>query len=274
MTKALAASTRVPTILIADDDPGIAKFLAKRCAKMGFAVQTAANGLQALIMAGQNHPDVIIVDINMPEVDGLTVSARMLDVGKKPTEVIVITASAYSDTFKRCESLGAFHVRKGQGLWSGVFAALTKIFPDMAHRIVDEKPNAREELREHPRVLVVDADPDVGAFLTSRLRKCGVDTLLAHDALQGYRMACNEVSNGDAQYLLTRLRSTAATESVPVFVMSEDRFDEVTEASLKRDVCGRPGATRHFRKPLDIEELFPALEKFCAFVDHHPVEDF
>ncbi len=61
------ASIRVPKILIADDDRGIARFLATRCAKMGFEVQTAANGLQALIMARQNHPDVLIVDINMPE---------------------------------------------------------------------------------------------------------------------------------------------------------------------------------------------------------------
>ena len=45
MKEALQASNRVPTILIADDDPGITKFLEKRCAKMGFEVQTAANGL-------------------------------------------------------------------------------------------------------------------------------------------------------------------------------------------------------------------------------------
>jgi CheY-like chemotaxis protein len=80
--------------------------------------------------------------------------------------------------------------------------------------------------------------------------------------------------NGDAHYLLTRLRSTAATESVPVFVMSEGRFDEATESNLKREVCGRPGATRFFRKPLDVEELFPALQKFCGFADNQPVEDF
>ena len=190
MTDALQAIQRVPTVLIADDDPGIARFLATRCTKMGFEVQTAANGLQALIMASRNHPDVMIVDINMPEVDGLTVSVRMLDVRKKPTDVIVITASAYSDTVRRCESLGAFHVRKGLDLWNGVRAALIEIFPDMLHRIVaEDKSTFREELREHPRVLVVDPDPNVGAFLTSRLRKCGVDTLLAHDAVQGYRMA-------------------------------------------------------------------------------------
>jgi CheY-like chemotaxis protein len=277
MTETLQASNRAPTILIADDDPGIAQFLAKRCAKMGFEVQTAANGLQALIMAGQKHPDVMIVDINMPQVDGLTVSVRMLDVTKKPLDVIVITASSYPGTAVRCKSLGAFHVRKGLGLWKGVRSALIEIYPGMANRIADdEKLQFREELREHPRVLVVDADPKIGAFLTSRLRKCGVDTLLAPDAVQAYRMACNEapsvilldypMSNGDTDYLLSRLRSTAATDSVPVFVMSEKRLDEATELRLRRDVCGRPGAVQLFTKPLDITLLFPALQKYCGFL--------
>ncbi len=284
MTDALQASKRIPTVLIADDDPGIARFLATRCTKMGFEVQTAANGLQALIMAGQNPPDVMIVDINMPEVDGLTVSVRMLDVRRQPTEVIVITASAYSDTVRRCESLGAFHVRKGPGLWSGVRAALIDIFPDMEHPIAgEERSTFREELRQHPRVLVVDADPNVGAFLMSRLRKCGVETLLAQDAVQAYRMACNEapsvilldyMSNGDTRYLLSRLRSTAATDSVPVFVMNERLIDAEIESNLKRDVCGRPGVARFFKKPLDPEELFPVLQKFCAFMLPNPTEDF
>jgi CheY-like chemotaxis protein len=251
---------------------------------MGFEVQTAANGLQALVMAGQRHPDVLIVDINMPELDGLSVSARMLNPSKKPIDVIVITASSYSDTIRRCESLGAIHVRKGLGLWSGIRSALVRIFPEMADRSVEEeKSTFREERREHPRVLVVDADPNVGTFLTSRLRKCGVDTLLANDAVQGYRMACNDApsvimldcprGNGDAYYLLSRLRSTAATDSIPVFVMSEDRLDEATESDLKRDICGRPGAVRFFRKPLVTEDLFPALQKFCAFVQQYPEED-
>jgi DNA-binding response OmpR family regulator len=48
MTDILEASNRVPKVLIADDDPGIVRFLANRCAKMGFEVQTPANGLQAM----------------------------------------------------------------------------------------------------------------------------------------------------------------------------------------------------------------------------------
>jgi CheY-like chemotaxis protein len=276
-------SNRVPTVLIADDDPGIARLLAGRCSKMGFEVQTAVNGLQAVIMVGRNRPDVLIVDINMPEVDGLSVCLRVLRSDKTPMNVVVITASSYSDTIARCESFGACFVRKGPALWDGIRSALIGFFPEMANAIVETDTSPpRFDSRVRPRVLVVDGDPAVGTFLSSRLRKCGVDVMLAHDALQGYRMACKDepsviisdylLPHGDAQYLLWRLRSTAETASIPVFVMSADRLDESIESTLKREICGKPGVARFFKKSFDTQELFAALQKYCGF-QHLPMDD-
>ena len=92
---------------------------------------------------------------------------------------------------------------------------------------------------QRPRVLVVDDDPDVELFLSSRLGKCGVDTLFASDAVKGYRIACKEkpsviisdyfMPNGDAHYLLCRLRGTPATKNIPVFVISGLRLNELPE---------------------------------------------
>jgi CheY-like chemotaxis protein len=271
-------------MLIADDDPGIARFLANRCTKMGFDVQTASNGLQALIIAGKRHPDVLIVDINMPEVDGLSVCARLLQPNKSPTNVIVITASSYSETEGRCESLGAFHVRKGPDLWDGVQSALFEIFPEMAQGVVEEDKSSPRGEWKRPRVLVVDGDPAVATFLSSRLGKGNVDTLAASDAVQGYQIACREepsviitdyiLPNGDAHYLLWRLRTTPATAGIPVIVMTAAPLDEVTEANLRREVCGRPGAVRFLRKSFDTQELFAALQKYCAFaVNPNPPEE-
>ena len=67
MNDALELSSRLPLMLIADDDPAIVKMLADRCAGVGFEVETATNGLQALIKANRSHPDVMIIDVNMPE---------------------------------------------------------------------------------------------------------------------------------------------------------------------------------------------------------------
>jgi DNA-binding response OmpR family regulator len=51
MTDASVLSEKPPRMLIADDDPSIVRLLADRCASVGFEVDTATNGIQALIKA-------------------------------------------------------------------------------------------------------------------------------------------------------------------------------------------------------------------------------
>jgi CheY-like chemotaxis protein len=279
MTDALQVSHRMPKVLIADDDPGIVRFLSERCAKMGFEVKSAVNGLQALIMAARDPPDVLIVDVNMPEVDGLSVSARLLDINKKALEIVVVTGSPSAETIARCTGIGATYVRKGPDFWVSVRAALSVLFPDMTRMDVEEGASPlRVKSWKRPRVLVVDSEPDVATFLSSRLGKLGVDTLYASDGMRGFQIACKEepsviisdylMHNGDALYLLGKLRGTPPTANIPFFVMSARRLDKVTEQVLQREVAGKPGAVRIFYKPLDVDELFPALQHFCAFERH------
>ena len=61
-------STRaVPRMLIADDDPAILRLLADRCARIGFQVDVASNGMQAILKASRSKPDILVIDVNMPE---------------------------------------------------------------------------------------------------------------------------------------------------------------------------------------------------------------
>jgi CheY-like chemotaxis protein len=278
MTEAQGATSPIRKLLIADDDPGISSFLARQCSKMGFDVQTAKNGLEALIMIRQHRPDVLIIDINMPEVDGLTVCTRMLQSHKRSNGVIVITAGSFSGTVERCKSLGAFHVRKGIDLWNGVRSALTELYSDLASSEGSDADSAIE-VRRLPRVLLVDGDPEVRSFLSSKLSECGIETVLADDAAQACKIARwaepsaiitdHTLPAGDAHYLLRRLRSAPATDSIPVFVWSANPLSDSAKADLTREVCGRPGAAAFFQKSFKTEELFAALQKFCAFAAHH-----
>jgi CheY-like chemotaxis protein len=82
------------------------------------------------------------------------------------------------------------------------------------------------------------------------------------------------MANGDAYYLLSRLRTTPATDGIPIFVMSAHRLDALTVINLKREVSGRLGAMQFFTKSADTDELFTALQKFCAFTHNpNPAED-
>jgi CheY-like chemotaxis protein len=263
-------------MLIADDDPSILRLLADHCARMGFDVETAPNGIQALIKAGRFKPEILVIDVNMPEVDGLSVCAHLLGPDRTPVNVVVITGSRDPETLERCEGFGAHYARKGPNFWNHLEAALAEIHPRMAGRIRQCGTQApAPAVRKRPCVLLIDDDNDVNRFLTSRLEKCGLDVKYASDAQQGYRMACRDepavivsdyfMPNGDAQYLLTRLRTTAATANIPVIVISGRQLNEVTVQSLRREICGHPGAAHILKKSQDTYALFETLKNFCGF---------
>jgi CheY-like chemotaxis protein len=265
-----------PRMLIADDDPSIVRLLADHSARMGFDVATASNGINALLKASRFKPDILLIDVNMPEVDGLSVCAHLLDSGRPPVDVIVITGSNDPDTLERCEGFGAFYARKGPSFWHDLETALAEIHPRMAVRIRQSSMcTPAPPVRKRPRVLLIDDDNDLNRFLSSRLEKCGLDVQYACDAQQGFRMACRDepavivsdyfMPNGDAQYLLTRLRTTAATAKIPVIVLSGRQLGEVTVQSLSREICGHPGASDILRKSQDTHALFEALKKVCGF---------
>ena len=262
-------------MLVADDDPAVVRLLASRCTDMGFSVETASNGIQALLMARRSQPDVVIIDVNMPEVDGLSVCTRLLEPDSKPLDVIVITGTADPVTIARCKSLGTFYGHKGPEFWPSITSVLRKIFPDMAQSINQHAARLRAGVRVRPCVLIVDDDPDIETLLSQKLARCGVDTMYAADGLQGFRLACKEAPaaiicdcfmlNGDAHYLLWRLRSTPETKDIPLFIISGRRLDDLTERRLTQEMCGRPGAAHIFVKSSNTNALFEALQKVCAF---------
>jgi CheY-like chemotaxis protein len=274
MSNASTVSKKPPKALIVDDDPAVVQFLRKRCAAMGLDVQEATNGLQALVMVKRDPPDVLIVDVRMPELDGLSLCSTLLQPDRKGIDVIVVSGSTEFETQERCEGLGATYAFKGPELWTTVRAAIKRIFPgiDVDIREPDAAPPPR--LRTRPLVLVIDDDPDVGEFLASRLRKCGAEVALALDGRQGYHLAVREkptviisdyfMPGANIDFLLWRLRSTPATENIPVFATTGFELDAPIQSGLLNNPSGRRWVEQIFRKPLNIDELFLAIQKHCT----------
>jgi DNA-binding response OmpR family regulator len=82
-----------PSILIVDDDIGIRMLLSKFLQREGFETLLAEDGLEGLELAKKNHPDLIILDVVMPRMDGLT-TARLIKFYKPLTEVPIIFLTA------------------------------------------------------------------------------------------------------------------------------------------------------------------------------------
>src|SRR6185503_13815078 len=68
-------------IIVVDDDPPIRRMLERTLAAEGYAVRTAADGGAALAAVEKAVPDLIVLDVAMPGVDGLAVARRLRDKG-------------------------------------------------------------------------------------------------------------------------------------------------------------------------------------------------
>jgi CheY-like chemotaxis protein len=87
----------VSRILIVDDDPSIVQMLSEVLTDEGYEVVTATQSLRAFDRAKEAHPDLILMDIMMPYLDGLDqIKLLSLDDDLKDVPIIVITAKAHA----------------------------------------------------------------------------------------------------------------------------------------------------------------------------------
>ena len=81
----------MPRVLVVDDDPPLRRMLARTLAAEGYDVTVAGDGGGALAEAERTAPDVIVLDVAMPGVDGLTVARRLRGKGDF-TPILMLTA--------------------------------------------------------------------------------------------------------------------------------------------------------------------------------------
>ena len=77
-------------ILVIEDDPAILKLLQRGLAYEGYLVDTATDGRSGLLMARDNHPDLVVLDWMLPGMDGLEVCHRLRTGGEVP--IVMLTA--------------------------------------------------------------------------------------------------------------------------------------------------------------------------------------
>src|SRR3972149_2441805 len=82
--------TMIPKILVVDDEPSVTDLLVYNLRKSGYEPLVAADGREALRLARQLYPDLILLDLMLPELDGLEVCRELRKVSAVP--IIMITA--------------------------------------------------------------------------------------------------------------------------------------------------------------------------------------
>ncbi len=196
------------TILVVDDDTPIRSLLRQELTEAGYEVQEASNGKAALDMVRMNKPDLIILDVMMPEINGFDVAA-VLKNDPATMDIPIIILSIVQD--------------KERGLKIGVDRYLTK--PINTEQLFHEVEELLEQGVSRKKVLVVDEDASAVKSLTDVLSARGYKVMetnaenLMHSAAENKPdiIMLNAVNNGD-QSVIKELKLQKGLENVMFFI--------------------------------------------------------
>ncbi len=144
------------TILVVDDDDSIRSLLQQELSEAGYLIEQATNGKQALECIRKTRPDLIILDVMMPEMNGFDVAA-ILKNDPQTMDIPIIILSIVQD--------------KARGYRIGVDRYLTK--PIDTNQLFTEVGNLLEQGKSKKKVMVVDQDSAAVRSLTDVLQTKG-----------------------------------------------------------------------------------------------------
>jgi DNA-binding response OmpR family regulator len=263
-------------VCIVDDDAALVAALKLRCEQLGLEVTAIDNGADAMTTIARHPPDLILLDINMPASDGLSVcNVLAANIQLAPIPVIILSGRSDEDTIHRCEALGAHYVLKSGDVWEWLrprIAELLEIESDTVATGDGSQPSARVPTAP-PKVLVIDDDPDLGRALKIKLAAYGVEVVRAYNGMQGYWTALKEkpdaiildfnLPQGHGNYVMHRLKSHGITENIPVVILTGRTIGGRKDFSLERELVAL-GAVKFLSKPLDFEALLAELRLFLT----------
>jgi signal transduction histidine kinase/DNA-binding response OmpR family regulator len=218
-------STRV---LVVDDDAAARDLLERFLVREGYAVVTAEGGVEALRLAREQPPDIITLDVLMPQMDGWAVLGELKsDPALREIPVVLLTMT---DDRRLGYALGAAEFITKPVDWENLGRVLHRYEPDGMER----------------RALVIDDDPLARDMLQRALERGGWSV---HEAENG-RCALEALGQArpslilldlmmpemDGFEFLGRLRSQPAWAQVPVLVITAKTLTAAEHAQLNGDV--------------------------------------
>jgi len=234
-----------PTILVVDDNQDLLNTFAMILKRRGFSVQTAGDGLSAIDKFKEQSFDVTLMDIVMPEMNGVDASKKIKEID--PTAPIILM-TAYSD-----EEM--IQSAKEEGVKQIIHKPIR----------IDQLIQLINEAADGQPILVVDDDADICDTLTKILKQQGYDVLTAGSGeeavsmaqAKSYQMAFIDVKLPNIDGLETLLRLKEINPDIMVIMMTGFR-NEVKDALDKAQAAS---AITCLYKPFDPAEAADLVKK-------------
>jgi DNA-binding response OmpR family regulator len=194
--------SRSPRVLVVEDDREIAGALRRSLRLEGYDVRVAGDGEEALSESGVFEPDLVVLDLGLPRIDGLDVARRLRDRGDVP--ILVLTAR---DTLSD----------RVTGLDAGADDYLVK-------------PFEREELLARMRALLRRRPPRGSAFLTVGDLRLNPDTREVWRGRRGVQLTAREFEL--LEYLMRNERLVVSRQALLDDVWGYDAFAETNTVDV------------------------------------------
>ncbi len=257
-------------VLVVDDVEANVKLLEAKLSSEYFDVLTAHNGPTALELAETELPDVILLDVMMPRMDGFEV-CRKLKADRRTVDVPVVMVTALSDTANRL-----------RGLEAGADDFLTKPVNDVALfarvRSLVRLKRMMEELRVREgicskfggsdtpvsedtgpaRIMIVDDDEFAVGRMTETLLPIAHSVVRASTCAEAWTLLAPDIEliiaslctpGGDALRLVTQCRANETFRQLPILLIADGR--DLPRLAKGLDL----GANDYLVRPVDRNEL-------------------
>jgi PAS domain S-box-containing protein len=242
-------SSTVRTILVVDDEANIRRLISHELISRGYKVIEASGGKEALDLARQSHPDLITMDVVMPDLDGFDTTA-VLKTDPITKDIPILIVSVIEDKSKMYR-LGANDY-------------ITKPFNIEA---LMEKVNHLLNCSQKT-ILVVDDDKALVKSLEFELKKRGFTTFAAYNGKEALKAVEQnrpdlilldlKMPEMDGYGVITALKSNPKTADIHIVMVTGVDIDGGKIKALSI------GAADYFNKSEDLSKLFETIERILT----------
>ncbi len=262
-------------ILVVDDEPHILKLTKMRLEQNNYFVITASNGLEAMVKAHTENPDLILLDLMLPKVEGYKICSMLkFDKRYKHIPIIVVSARSHEMDRKIGIEVGADdYITKPadpKELLAKI-SALLKKQPE-TQKITEEKPVERSQAPEesptkpghNKTILLIEDDTVITKLVTLRLKLRGFDVITASDGQDGLSQAQEKfpdliildimISKIDGYKVCTVLKNNPQTQHIPIIIFTARTLE--TDKAMAKEA----GADAYITKPFDAQVLLDKID--------------
>ncbi len=237
---------RTPTtVLVVDDEVDTCHNLADILTDLGYDVDTASSGAAALDLARQKSYDVVLLDLKMPGMDGLTLYRHVRRI-QPSTVAVIVTAYASEAAMRDAMNAGAWDV------------VAKPVDLGQLLRLVDDAV-------QQPLILVVDDDESLCDSLWDLLHERRVRVALAHSEQEAihsletrtYQVVLVDLKlpGGDGRAVLSALQRLSPESHTILITGYPDEFGDIIESAIGH------GADAVCYKPFNLQQLLSTVDQ-------------